>query len=177
MVKVDRGWQRLTKVYKDLQRFTKLNFFSSLLFALILCPSFSNITLVVGNINADHLINTILFQSENFLKMIIRIPCLHVEEGPVEMVRVDRLLQFSLATVGTAEATTATAPACYVFVFANSLLFICICYSSWVPVRDLWPIVYTISIPHLLQQFQLQLVTPIITRRKTRPKKTRPETM
>merc|ERR1719266_45879 len=37
-------------------------------------------------------------------------PCLHVEEGPVEMVRVDRLLQFSLATVGTAEATTATAP-------------------------------------------------------------------
>jgi len=26
------------------------------------------------------------------------------------MVRVDRLLQFSLATVGTAEATTATAP-------------------------------------------------------------------
>ena len=44
------------------------------------------------------------------------------------MVRVDRLLQFSLATVGTAEATTATAPACYVFVFANSLLFICICY-------------------------------------------------
>ena len=130
MTKADKGLQRFTKVYKDLQRFTKLNFFSSLLFALILCPSFSNITLVVGNINADHVIDTILFQSENFLKMIIRIPCLHVEEGPVEMVRVDRLFQFSLATVGTAEATTATAPACYVFVFANSLLFICICYSS-----------------------------------------------
>jgi len=30
---------------------------------------------------------------------------------------------------------------------------------------------------HLLQQVQLQLVTPIMTRRKTRPKKTSPETM
>ena len=119
MTKADKGLQRFTKVYRA-QLF--------IIFALILCPSFSNITLVVGNINADHVIDTILFQSENFLKMIIRIPCLHVEEGPVEMVRVDRLLQFSLATVGTAEATTATAPACCVFVFANSLLFICICY-------------------------------------------------
>ena len=34
-----------------------------------------------------------------------------------------------------------------------------------------------ISYNYLLQQVQLQLVTPIMTRRKTRPKKTSPETM
>ena len=59
MTKADKGLQRFTKVYKA-QLF--------LIFALILCPSFSNITLVVGNINADHVIDTILFQSENFFE-------------------------------------------------------------------------------------------------------------